>query len=296
MKVALEHALNTSGTERAALLFGGAGMLAHELKPALERTGWTVRGLSSADGDITDAVAVDALIGRSGAHLVVNCAAFTHVDRAETEPAQAFAVNAEGAGNVARAAARKGATLIHFSTDYVFDGAQRRPYREDDPASPLGVYARSKLAGEQQVAAAGGRHYIVRTGELYGAHGRNFFDIILARAREGLPLRVVDDQVVAPTWTRELALQLTLLVEKGVPGIYHATADGEVSWFDAAQEALRLAGVAARLDPVSTVSYGSPTPRPPYSILAHDALKQQAIYRMRPWQLALAEWIGSAHA
>jgi dTDP-4-dehydrorhamnose reductase len=287
---------HTDGADRTALLFGGGGMLAHELQPALERGGWTVRPSCSRDCDITDANAVDVLVGGSSAQLVVNCAAYTNVDRAETEPARAFAVNAAGAGNVARAAAKVGATLLHISTDYVFDGTQRRPYREDDPLSPLGVYAKSKLAGEQQVADAHGRHYIVRTGELYGAHGRNFFDVILERARKGAPLRVVDDQIVAPTWTRELALQLALLLDQAAPGLYHATAAGEVSWFHAAREALRITRVEAQVERVSTASYGSPTPRPHYSVLAHDALEQLGLYRMRPWQVALAEWLGSPHA
>jgi dTDP-4-dehydrorhamnose reductase len=266
-------------------------MLAFELGPALERSGWTVKPLGSSECDITDADAVRERIAGSGATLIVNAAAYTQVDRAETEPERAFAVNAKGAANVARAAAARGATLLHISTDYVFDGSLRRPYRESDPLSPMGVYARSKVAGEQEVAAARGRHYIVRTGELYGARGRNFFQVVLERARLGAPLRIVDDQVVAPTWTRELALQLSLIVARAAPGVYHATAAGQVSWFEAASEALRIAGVAASIEPVSTKAYGSPTPRPLYSVLAHEALERQDLYRMRPWRAALAEWL-----
>ena len=263
-------------------------MLAQEIAPAFAGAGWSVRELPRAECDITDEASVDRAV--AGAELVINCAAYTQVDRAESEPERAFAVNARGAGNVARAVARTGATLVHVSTDYVFDGKLRRPFREDDPTRALGVYGRSKLAGEQEVLAAGGRAFIVRTGELYGSAGPNFFRAILTRARAGGALRVVDDQIVTPTWTRELAAQLVAVVDAG-PGIFHATADGETSWYDAARAALDLAGLSVPIAPVSTEAYGSPTPRPLYSVLAHHALSTLGLYRMRPWRSALAEWI-----
>jgi dTDP-4-dehydrorhamnose reductase len=184
--------------------------------------------------------------------------------------------------------------LLHLSTDYVFDGRARCPYTEQDGAAPLGAYARSKLAGEQAVAAASGEAYVVRSGELYGHSGRNFFTTVLTRARRGEPLRVVDDQIVSPTWTRELAAQLVLLVERAPPGLYHATADGQTSWYHAACEALQLARLQVPIEAVSTEAYRSPTPRPRYSVLAHDTLTALGLYCMRPWQQALADWLHHA--
>ncbi len=277
-----------------AILFGKGSLLARELVPALTRAGWQVVAVARAECDITRAADVDAAVNRAGASLVVNAAAYTLVDQAEREPERAFAVNADGAGHVARAAARAGARLLHISTDYVFDGHKQRPYTEHDATAPLGVYARSKLAGEQAVVSENGAPYVVRTGELYGDGGPSFFKAILGRARCGEPLRVVNDQVVSPTWTRDLAAQLALLVEHAPPGLYHATADGETTWYDAACTALRLARLDTAVESVSTEAYGSPAPRPRYSILAHNALDTLGLYRMRPWDQALSDWL--AHA
>ena len=268
-------------------------MLAHELGPALERRGWTVLVLRRAACDITDEAAVRERVAAWGRGLVVNCAAYTKVDRAEQEPEQAFAANARGAGHVARAAASSGARLVHVSTNAVFDGALRRPYLETDPETPLGVYGCSKHAGELEVAASGAEAYVVRTGHLYGDGGHNFFDKLSARAREGGALRVVDDPIVAPTWTRDLAEQLALLVESQPPGLYHAMATGEASWYRIAREALQALRLDAPVQPVSTEEYGSPTPRARYSILANQALERAGICRMRPWEVALAEWLGN---
>jgi dTDP-4-dehydrorhamnose reductase len=266
-------------------------MLAAEVGPSLAARGFRVVLVSRADCDITRAAAVEAAVERASPALVVNCAAYTHVDDAETDVAGAFAVNAEGAGHVAEAAARSGAKLVHISTDYVFDGALRRPYRETDPAAPLGSYARSKWAGELRVASASRDAYVVRTGELYGSAGPNFFAAVIARARAGKPVRVVSDQVVSPTWTRELARQIALLVDEAPPGLYHATADGETTWYEAAREAFRLLRIGAAVEPISTQSWGSPTPRPAYSVLAHRALVDLGLYRMRHWREALEDWL-----
>lgn len=278
---------------RRALVLGGAGMLAREVAPALAHQGWSATLVPRAACDIADPAQLDALLARERAALVVNCAAYTAVDRAEDDPARAFAVNAEGAGHVARAAARHGAALLHLSTDYVFDGTQRTPYRETDGAAPLGAYARSKWAGEQAIAAVTGvRAWVVRTGELYGDGGPSFFRAIFRAARAGRPLRVVRDQVVSPTWTRELAAQLAVLVASDAPpGVYHATAAGETSWYDAAVFALRRAGLDAPVEPVTTAEYGSRTPRPPYSVLAPAALAALGLYRMRAWDAALVSWL-----
>lgn len=283
--------------DRVALVLGGAGLLARELVPALERGGWRVEALGRAECDVTDAGAVARVLQRESPTMVFNCAAYTQVDRAESEPDAAYAVNAVGAGNVARAAAQMGVALVHFSTDYVFDGRSPRPYREEDPTSPLGVYARTKLAGEHAVLKEGGLASIVRTGELYGTGGRSFFSSVLGRVRSGQEVRVVDDQTVGPTWTRDLALQLVTFANSGAPaGIYHATARGEATWYEAACAAVAHLGVdPSAIRRASTAEYGSPAPRPPYSVLAHDAFERLGLYRMRHWRDALVEWLSESH-
>ena len=279
------------------MVLGGEGLLARELVPALERRGWRTTPVSHGDCDITHEDAVLRALEHTLPTTVFNCAAYTQVDRAEVEQDRAHAVNAVGARNVARAAARAGVAVVHVSTDYVFDGRASRPYREDDATAPLGVYARSKLAGEQAVLREHKDAHVVRTGELYGTGGRNFFNVVLGRARRGDSLRVVDDQTVGPTWTRELALQIVHLVESGAPaGIYHATAAGEATWYEAACFAVSQLGMDASLvRPVSTAEYASPSPRPPYSVLGHEALERLGLYVMRHWRTALGEWLSEGH-
>jgi dTDP-4-dehydrorhamnose reductase len=280
---------------RPALLLGGGGMLARELLSALGAAGFHVTATSREECDITLPDDLAKTIARFRPDVVVNAAAYTAVDRAEVDEESATRTNAGGAAAVARAVAEAGGTLVHVSTDYVFDGEKRAPYVEEDAPRPLGAYGRSKRLGEQAVLASGARAYVVRTGELYGDGGSNFFDTILRRARAGLPLRVVDDQIVTPTWTRELASQIVAIVEHAPPGLYHATAEGEVSWYEAAMEALRLARIVADVTACSTEEYGSPTPRPRYSVLSHEKLASLGLYWMRPWGVALADWLGSRH-
>jgi dTDP-4-dehydrorhamnose reductase len=277
-------------------VLGGDGVLARELGPALESAGFQASLLGKAACDVTDLEAVRRALANGPWAAVVNCAAYTQVDRAEDEPERAFAVNAGGAGHAARAAAELGVPFLHVSTDYAFDGRKRTPYDEEDPPSPLGVYARSKVAGEEAVREAGGRWTIVRAGELYGHGGRNFFHAILARARSGQPLKVVSDQVVTPTWSRDLARQLVTILQRAPAGLYHCTAQGETSWHQAAVAALELAGLKATVEPVTTAEYGSRTPRPLYSVLGHRKLEALGLYRMRPWREALGEWIGQLTA
>ncbi len=275
------------------LVLGGNGMLARELKPALSVAGFEVASADLPECDITDAKSVAATFAATKPEWVINCAAWTKVDLSEIQGDATFTVNADGAGVGARAPKAARAALIHISTDYVFDGQKRAPYDEHDTCAPMGVYARSKRAGEEQVLASGARAYVVRTGELYGDGGPNFFDAILKRARSGQGLKVVSDQWVAPTWTRELAGQLVALMQRAPsPGVFHATCAGAVTWHDAAVRALNIAGLAAvPVAAVSTQEYGSPTPRPLYSVLAHGALVRLNLYTMRAWDVALEEWL-----
>ncbi len=276
---------------RRALILGAGGMLAFEVLPALQRAGWEVLALSHGQCSITDQQGLLAALAQASPEVVFNCAAYTAVDRAESEPDRAFEVNARGAGLVARTCARRGVPLVHLSTDFVFDGQAEGPYREEDAPRPLGAYARSKLAGEEEVLQTGGRAWVVRTGGLYGHRGASFFRAILWRAARGESLRVVDDQWTSPTWTRDLARQLLRIVEAAPPGLYHATAGGQTTWFEAARRALALAGLEVQLQAISSQAYGAPAPRPPRPILQNAALQRLGLDLMRPWEQALAEWI-----
>ena len=233
------------------------------------------------------------LAAASAAHpsLVVNTAAFHHLDRCEDDQASAYAVNAIGARNVAVAAAETGAALIHISTDYVFDGAKGSPYEERDLPGPLNVYGASKLAGEHLVQANCPRAFVVRTSALYGPRpcrakgGLNFPRLMLKLAREKGQLTVVTDEVVGPTYTPDLARQLVALAATNGYGVFHATGVGEVSWHAFATETLRLAGLSGvPIHEATTTTMVRKVRRPAYSILAHRRLQELDIMAMRPWQ------------
>ena len=268
------------------LVTGARGMLARALLRELERRGHEVVGLGRDALDVTDADAVERAVREWVPDVVVQCAAYTRVDDAETDEAAAFAVNAEGTRNVARACRAVGARLVYPSTDYVFDGRASSPYRPDHPPAPLNAYGRSKLAGEEAAREAGD-WVVARTSWLYGAGGRNFVSTILRRAMEGTPLRVVDDQRGTPTWTGALAVTLVGLLEADVPsGIYHTTGRGETTWYGFAREALRLAGIDADIVPVPTEAFPTPARRPRYSVL--DCSSTEAVVGPLPdWRDAL---------
>jgi len=265
---------------------GANGMLARALIRELERRGHDAVAFGRDALDVTDAAAVERVVRESAPDVVVQCAAYTRVDDAENDEATAFAVNAEATRNVARACRAVGARLVYPSTDYVFDGRASAPYRPDHPTAPLNAYGRTKLAGEEAAREAGD-WLVVRTSWLYGAGGRNFVSTILARAREGAPLRVVDDQRGTPTWTGTLAATLAGLLEADVPsGIYHTTGRGETTWYGFACEALRLAGIEAEIVPVATEAFPTPARRPRYSVL--DCASTEAVVGPLPdWRDAL---------
>ena len=276
------------------LLTGAGGQLAHDLKASLG--GETLVALTRAELDITDAPAVRAALVRHRPDCLINAAAYNRVDDAEAEPAAAFAANAGGVENLARAAANAGAVLVHFSTDYVFDGAKRAPYIETDAPNPLSLYARSKRAGEEAVQRRCEKHFLIRTCGLYGAAGSrskggNFVERMLRLAAEGKPLRVVNDQVLTPTSTRDLAEKLLPLLRTRRYGLYHMTNTGECSWYDFAREIFRLAGAPAELEPVSTAAFAARARRPPYSVLDNAAYRAAGFADFRPWQEALADYL-----
>lgn len=266
------------------LVTGAGGMLGQAVVAVAARLGHEVAALDSAALDVTDAVAVHDTVAEAQPRAIVNCAAWTDVDGAEEHKQQALAVNGAGAGNVAHAADGAGARVVHVSTDYVFDGRKTIPYVEDDPPAPLGAYGRTKLAGEEAVAAACRDHAIVRTAWLFGSGGRNFVDTMLGLGAERDEVRVVTDQVGCPTWTGHLAPALVELAERPDTGVFHAAAAGRCSWYELAVEAFALAGVSCRVVPATSESFPRPAPRPAFSVL--ESIRPEAPV-LPPWQEGL---------
>jgi dTDP-4-dehydrorhamnose reductase len=249
---------------------GAAGMLGVDVVDVLRSSGHTVRPLARADLDVRDPDACRAAV--EGVDAVVNAAAWTDVDGAETQEQAAFAVNAVGAANVARACAGRGVALVHVSTDYVFDGTATDPYPPDAPIAPVNAYGRTKAAGEWAVRSEHPDAHVVRTAWLYGAHGGNFVRTMLRLAQERDTVDVVDDQRGQPTWTHDLAVLLRdLVLEAAPPGVHHGTSSGDATWYDLARETYRLAGLDRdRVRPVSSARFPRPAARPQYSVLAND--------------------------
>lgn len=249
--------------------------------------------------DITDAAAVEAFFDASRPHAVLNCAAYTAVDRAEEDEAAAFAVNETGPRNLAEACARRGTPLVHVSTDYVFFGDGTRPLREEDPCRPRGVYARSKRAGEVALERAGGRWLTVRTSWLYGLDGANFPDTILRLARERDRLTVVDDQQGSPTYSEDLAAALWALIGRGASGYVHFCNSGACSWHAFAVEIVRQGralglvpeGRRVEVAPISSADLSRPAPRPSYSVLSTERYASIAGRPPRPWEDALRSFL-----
>lgn len=232
--------------------------------------------------------------------IVINTAAFHQLDRCEEDPERAFAVNAAALKGLCDVCANAGAALVHFSTDYVFGGEKRSPYRETDPAWPVNVYGASKLAGESVVRAGMERHYVLRVSGLYGkagprGKGRNFPDLMVKLARERGELNVVDDQVLTPTSTLSVARRLGELFDRVPFGLYHFSDEGACSWFEFAREILSVAGIPARLTAVKTGFFGEKTPRPRYTVLAKDAIRRH-LPPFPGWEESLREYLLRDHA
>ncbi|MGJ7440275.1 dTDP-4-dehydrorhamnose reductase [Aquipuribacter sp. MA13-6] len=272
------------------LVTGAAGMLGTDVVTALLEADHEVTGLGREDLDVTDRDAVSASV--AGHDVVVNCAAWTAVDDAETHEDAAFAVNATGAGLLAEACAASGARLVHLSTDYVVGGEPAgTPVPSDAPLSPVGAYGRTKAAGERAVLASGADALVLRTAWLYGAHGPCFPRTIARLSREQDVLQVVDDQLGQPTWTVDVADLAVRLLAAGAPaGTYHATSAGWTSWYELAMEVVRTVGRDPDMvDPISSVELARPAPRPAWSVLSHDSLKAVGVAPIGPWRLRWAE-------
>ncbi len=272
-------------------VIGGNGQLGSDVVPAFAN-GDEVVALTHRDLEVTDPIAVRIALRAVRPDVIVNTAALHDVEACQRDPDRAFAVNALGPRNLALWCRESGSTLVQISTDYVFDGASRTPYVEEDEPRPLNVYGTSKLAGERFVESIAERYFILRTCGLYGAHrcrgkGRNFVQLMLALARERGHVRVVDDEVLSPTCTADLARQIVALVGTESYGLYHATARGGCSWYEFAGAIFELSGVPVELEVAGPGEFPAKVPRPAYSVLENRRLERQQRSVMPAWKDAL---------
>ena len=283
------------------VLIGATGQLGFDLARTFELPG-TLLTPPRSELDILDARRMGETLRALRPTHVLNTAAWNAVDAAEDEPRRAFALNAEAVGTLAEACQALGTTLVHFSTDYVFDGAKGAPYTEDDAPNPLGAYGVSKLAGERLARERCGSALVIRVSGLFGVarsagkDGTNFVETMLRLAREGRPLRVVADQVLGPSYTLDVARAVWRVIASGHTGLCHVTSGGETSWHDFAHEIFRLEGLTPSLTAVSSDEYGARAKRPPYSVLAHRRLGALGIAEPRAWGVALAAYLAERRA
>jgi dTDP-4-dehydrorhamnose reductase len=277
-------------------LIGADGQLGSDLRALLPAE--DVRPLFFPEFDVTDAAGVAARLRDLRPDVVINTSAFHRVDECEDRIEDAFRVNAFAVRDLARTCRSQGAVLVHFSTDYVFDGASALPYTETDRPGPLSAYAASKLAGEHLLAAEWDRHFIVRTCGLFGRagcleKGRNFVETMLGLAASGRPIRVVDDQIVAPTSTLELARNVLALIRTDAFGLYHLTSRGGCSWYEFARAVFDRAEVNADLTPVGSAAYGAPARRPAFSLLSDGKARGLGLPGCSDWKAALADYLAA---
>jgi dTDP-4-dehydrorhamnose reductase len=275
------------------LVIGCNGQLGSALMPVLARNrSLAVLGIDYPDIDIADPHSIDLVFGGFDPDFVINCAAYTAVDDAETNEDAAMRINGLGPRYLADECRKSGTWMVHVSTDYVFDGSATSPYAEDETPSPASAYGRTKLAGDQAVQELlPASHYLIRTAWLYGLQGSNFVKTMLRLEKERDTVSVVTDQVGQPTYAADLATQIGLLLDRHpAPGTYHGTNSGEVSWFEFTREIFRLAGADPdRVLPTTSAEFVRPAPRPAYSVLGHDRWMQEGLPEMRPWREALQQ-------
>ncbi|MFO7560903.1 MAG: dTDP-4-dehydrorhamnose reductase [Desulfobacterales bacterium] len=286
------------------LVIGCNGQVGRELCRLGKEAAFHIRPLDLPEFDITDKKAVDAAVKQENPFLVINAAAYTAVDMAESDPDTAFAVNRDGPAHLASSCAEAGIPLIHISTDYVFDGSRKRPYVEDDPISPIGVYGRSKAEGDSEVRGRLDRHVIIRTSWLCSVHGKNFVKTILRLAIEQESIRVVSDQVGCPTFAPDLAEAILNIAgqvrrKKEIPwGTYHYCGRGETTWYDFARQIVEFARDDQRIKtrsikPIGTKDYPTPAKRPAYSVLDCSLIEKHFGIQPKPWKESLGETVKS---
>ena len=274
------------------LVTGANGQLGTELKKILEATVPSVAIYTDVDElDLTNAKAVESFVVNNDISHIVNCAAYTAVDRAEEEKSLCAQINIDAVKNLALAADANGAKVIHISTDYVFDGTNHRPYRESDKVNPISQYGTTKRKGETVLLALSPEAIIIRTAWLYSAHGNNFVKTMLRLAEKNDEIKVVCDQIGTPTYARDLAAAIVTVLRshQWIPGIYHFTDEGAASWYDFAKAIFRLAGKQVKVKPILTEDYPTPASRPAYSILDRSLIKATYGVTIPHWEEALAD-------
>jgi dTDP-4-dehydrorhamnose reductase len=280
-------------------VIGSNGQLGMDIVSAFSANGDEVHALTHADIELSNVDSVATSIKASRPHLIVNTAAMHHVENCEKEPEKAFAVNGIGARNLALVARDIPATLIHLSTDYVFDGKKASPYVESDQATPLNAYGNTKLSGELFIRALADKYFVVRVSAIYGKNpcrakgGLNFIELMLKLARERGTVRVVDSEFVSPTPTKEIARQLVVLSRSELYGLYHATAEGSCSWHAFAREIFSFTGTKVNLEVAGANEFPAKVQRPNYSVLENQALKNHGMNVFRPWQDGLRDYLSN---
>jgi dTDP-4-dehydrorhamnose reductase len=278
-------------------IVGANGQLGSDAVRAFANERDTVFALRHEDIEITDINSVAATLKELKPDLIVNTAAMHHVERCEQDPKAAFSINALGPRNLAMVAQDLGAILMHISTDYVFDGAKRRPYEERDAPQPVNTYGITKLAGEYFVRCTVDRHFVVRTSGLYGKHpcrgkgGLNFVDLMLKLGKERGVVRVIDSEEVTPTSTYDLAQHMALISRSDNFGLFHATSEGSCSWYDFAREIFAVAGLPVKVELADPQEFPSKVRRPEYSVLENAELKACRMNCFRPWQEGLRHYL-----
>jgi dTDP-4-dehydrorhamnose reductase len=278
------------------LVTGAQGQLGYDVCKRLDALGIENRGIDVADVDLTDHGAVERCFGEYGPDCVVHCAAYTQVDKAESDRDLCFAVNEAATRHIAELCRDRGAKLVYISTDYVFEGAGDVPYEADSPVNPQGVYGESKLAGERAVLETVERFFIVRTSWVFGAHGHNFVRTMGRLGRERDSLNVVCDQVGSPTYTGDLADLLCAMLPTEKYGVYHATNEGFCSWAEFAGEIMEDCGLRCRVNPIPSEEYPTPAKRPLNSRLSKDSLDRNGFERLPHWRDGLRRYLEETDA
>lgn len=273
------------------LVTGAGGMLAKDLIPRLLKRGHEVSCPPESDLDITDGEMIAQAVSRANPELVINCAAYNFVDRAESESSRANAVNGYGVRNLCLACADQDMPLVHFSTDYVFDGTKGTPYGIGDEPNPINSYGRSKRLGEKFVIDLLTKFYLVRTSWLFGLHGSNFVEVILDKARERSTLAVIDSETGCPTWTADLSDAVVDLIGTERYGLYHIVNSEATTWWGFAAEILRLSGIDVQLDRTTPEKLGRPAKRPPNSVLDPHPIPEVLGREMLSWRDALRQYL-----
>jgi dTDP-4-dehydrorhamnose reductase len=280
-------------------VIGSNGQLGADLLDEYRNSGETTTGLTHEDIDISSLESTRRALVGIQPEVIVNTAAMHHVENCEKDFARAYEVNALGPRNLALVARELDAKVVHVSTDYVFNGAKNQPYVEEDRAAPLNVYGNTKLAGEAFLQGLGEKYFVVRTSALYGKSpcrakgGKNFVDLMLKLGAERDEVRVVDDEIVSPTSTAELAKQIVILSRTHHYGLYHATAEQSCSWYEFARKIFELEGIKTKLNVASSAEFPAKVARPKYSVLENRALKALGINSFQPWQIGLSSYLNS---